>query len=155
MVVFWPEKNVRINIVCPLVVSERILSLIHFNSCQEEHSGIHQNWPDSYRINGITGSPAHMSSLMKALEDLEWDAPDKIYIFVSSKKKNGGKKHGKKTGTETPAGCEGGDPEGADRAAGYGEAAGMGGDRDSCGDTPVPGSEGIPEAAAAPDCGDQ
>ena len=143
MVVFWPKKNVTINIVCPVADSERVLSLIHFNGCQEEYSGIHQNWPDIYSIHNITGSPAHMSSLMKALEDLEWDTPDKIYIFVGAKKKNGGKKNGKTAGTEVPAGCEGGNPEGADRAAEYGEAPGVDGDCDSCGDPDLSRPEGI------------
>lgn len=143
MVVFWPKRNVQIDIVCPLQIHERILSLVQFNNCNLEQAIVDENWPDIYTISGITGSPAEMSSLMKALEELEWDTPDKIYIFVSSKKKNGGKKHGKKTGTETPAGCEGGDPEGADRAAEYGEAPGVDGDRNSCGDPDLSGPEGI------------
>jgi hypothetical protein len=145
MVVFWPKKNVTINIVCPVADSERVLSLIHFNGCQEEEFfGTHRDGTtDIYTISGITGSPAHMSSLMKALEDLEWDTPDKIYIFVGAKKKNGGKKNGKTAGTEVPAGCEGGDPEGADRAAEHREAPGVDGDRDSCRDPALPGPEGI------------
>lgn len=145
MVVFWPEKNVKVTVVCPAIVGERILSLIQFNGCTCEKIMTNDPVlaPKSCVFSGITGTPAEMSSLMKALETLEWDAPDKIYIFVSSKKKNGGKKNGKTAGTEAPAGREGGDPEGADRAAEYGEAPGVDGDCNSCGNPDLPGPEGI------------
>lgn len=143
MVVFWPKKNVTISIVCPLQIHERILSLVQFNDCSLEQAIIYENRPDIYTISGVTGSPAHMSSLMKALEDLEWDTPDKIYIFIGAKKKNGGKKNGKTAGTEVHAGSEGGNPEGADRAAEYGEAPGVDGDCDSCGDPDLSWLEGI------------
>lgn len=149
MVVFWPKKNVKVTVVCPAIVGERLQSLIQFNGCSCEK--IMTNDPIdpilmpavSCVFSGVTGSPAHMSSLMKALEDLEWDTPDKIYIFIGAKKKNGGKKNGKTAGTEVPAGCEGGNPEGADRAAEHGEAPGVDGDRNSCGDPDLPGPEGI------------
>ena len=152
MVVFWPEKNVSVNIVVPLSIVERVRELIKFNGCAFVERP-NENGSVISLLTYVTGTPAHMSSLMKALEELEWDSPEKIYIMIKAKK--GGKKNGKKAGTKAPAGREGGNPEGADRAPEYGEGPGVGGGTDSCGD-PASGPEvQLPEAAAAADGCDQ
>ena len=161
MVVFWPDKNTKIDIVIPggndydEQVVNTIKEVLEFTKCSYEKTIVNSlpGCPVHYTFVNVTGSPTKMSSLFKALMDLGWDGPARAYIFIHGKK--GGKKNGKKAGTKAPAGCEGGNPEGADRAPEYGEGPGVGGDADSCGNPASEPAQQLPEAAAAADGCDQ
>lgn len=93
----------------------------------------------------ISGSLSTMSGLLKSMEEIEWDDPEKFYILVSGRKKGVKKnEHGSETRREAGEGREGGDPEGTDPAAGHGEADPVGGDCPadrSAGAEPAEGAE--------------
>lgn len=150
MIVLWMSRNVKVDIVIPNSAFERVKGLVEFNGCTYNRE---VDVPNTHILKSVTGSPAAMSSLFKALESLEWDAPEKIYIFVKPNK--GGKKNGKALGGKADEGSKGGAVEGADPAAEYGQDPGVGGD---CAAPGVPGAgdlPGIPETDSADNHCDQ
>ena len=98
----------------------------------------------------LTGRMFDMSCLLKSLESIEWDGPEKVYIIVRNLKK-GGKKHVSKNRAKADQGREGGDREGTDPDLGHGETDRVGGDHDSDWD---PGAELTPWAEEGPGTGD-
>ena len=150
MIVLWMSRNVKADIVIPNSAFDRVKQLVEFNGCTYNRD---VSVPDSHILKNVTGSPATMSSLFKALEDLEWDSPEKIYIFVKPNK--GGKKHGKTLGEKADGGSQGGTVEGADPDPEHGQGSGVGGDCDPAG---IPGDgdhPGVPETDSADNHCDQ
>ena len=146
MVVTW-ASNIWLKIVAPENAIDRLIQLITFNHC--DFYNVEKVGENLYAINKVHGSPAHVSSLFKALEELEWDCPEKIYIFFKERKGRG--KYGKKAGAKIDSGSEGGDREGTHSDPEHGEGAGVGGDRDSGADPSDGNDEGFPEVPAAVD----
>lgn len=98
----------------------------------------------------LTGRMYDMSCLLKSLESIEWDGPEKVYILVRSLKK-GGKKHVSKNRAKADQGREGGDREGTDPDPGHGEADRVGGDHDSDRDSGAEPAEGAAEGSGTRD----
>lgn len=78
----------------------------------------------------LSGRMYDMSCMLKSLESIEWDMPEKIYILIRNLKK-GEKKNVSKNRAKADQGRESGDREGTDPDPGHGEADRVGGDHDS------------------------
>jgi hypothetical protein len=124
-------KRTQIDLSMPLSAAEKI------EACMRAHGlqfGLAADEDRRFFLD-IKGSPAQMSSLVKNLEENDWDRPDKVYILVKARKGGKAHEHGAETRRKAGKGSQGGDSEGADSPAGHGAADRVGGsdpaDRDS------------------------